>query len=146
MKHPRTILGLTLLGLMIAMTVAFAAESLFKTATLVQDAADGKAKSLELTGSIASPLYLGVSMYPATYTSALEEGEHQIVELKKGSFSQNFTVKSRMNGGTWEAAIWSKKVPASQCTISDCYFCKHFGYHLDGQVTYLTGTLSFLTR
>ncbi len=87
-------------------------------------------------------VWLGVSYYPASFKDALREGEHQQIELNGETWGKVVKIGKKFSGGTFEAAIWGKKVMKSDCTIEDCYWCSKNGFHLDELLAYKSGALS----
>jgi hypothetical protein len=88
-------------------------------------------------------VYLGVSLYPATVKDALKDGEHQQLELNGETSDKVIKVGKKFVGGSFEAAVWGKKVYKNECTIEDCYWCGKNGFHLDELLVYKSGTFSY---
>ncbi len=87
-------------------------------------------------------VWLGVSLYPASFKDALREGDHQQIELNGETLGKMVKVGKKFSGGTFEAAVWGKKVMKSECKIEDCYWCAKNGFHLDELLAYKSGVLS----
>ncbi|TAK67643.1 MAG: hypothetical protein EPO24_00275 [Bacteroidetes bacterium] len=88
-------------------------------------------------------VWLGVSLYPKTTNDYLREGEHQQIELNGETMDKVVKAGKKFAGGTFEAALWGKKVPSSECTIEDCYWCSKNGFHLDELLAYKAGTFVY---
>ncbi len=87
--------------------------------------------------------WLGVSLYPAKFTDALKEGEHFQIEINEQRTSRAVKVGPRFRGGSFEAALWGKKVMKADCTIPSCYWCAKNGFHLDEMLFYKSGSLVY---
>ncbi len=89
--------------------------------------------------STKKKVWLGVSLYPSTVKDALREGEHQQLELNGETSDKVVKVGKKYSGGSFEAALWGRKVMQNECTIEDCYWCGKSGFHLDGLLAYKAG-------
>jgi hypothetical protein len=90
-------------------------------------------------------LWLGVSLYPRTFADPLKEGEHIQIELNGERANKTVKVGPKFSGGSFEAAIWGKKILKADCAIPECYWCSKNGFHLDDMLLYKSGFL-FLSR
>ncbi len=88
-------------------------------------------------------VWLGVSLYPASVKDYMKEGEHQQLELNGDASDKVVKAGKKFAGGTFEAALWGKKVYKNECTIEDCYWCGKNGFHLDELLVYKSGTLVY---
>ncbi|MBI3194760.1 MAG: hypothetical protein HYZ34_09900, partial [Ignavibacteriae bacterium] len=88
-------------------------------------------------------VWLGVSLYPATVKEALKDGDHQQLELNGETSDKVIKVGKKYSGGSFEAALWGKKVYKNECTIEDCYWCTKNGFHLDELLLYKSGTFVY---
>lgn len=88
-------------------------------------------------------VWLGISLYPAVVKDALKDGEHQQVELNGETANKVVKVGKKYSGGSFEAAVWGKKVMQNECTIEDCYWCANKGFHLDELLVYKSGTFVY---
>jgi len=86
--------------------------------------------------------WLGISLYPYGTLDVNTGGRHSNVTLNKGSFSQEINVDQPLLGGSFEFAIWSKKVDKVDCTLDYCYWCKANGFHFEDIVLYKSGLLN----
>lgn len=84
-------------------------------------------------------LWLGVSLYPKTFNDPLKEGEHFQIELNSDRTGKTVRVGPKFVGGSFEAALWGKKVPRADCSIPQCYWCAKNGFHLDDLLYYTSG-------
>ena len=69
----------------------------------------------------------------------LVEGTHKQIETTGKQFSQTIEVGKNFYKGSFEVALWGKKVDKKDCTIENCYWCKKNGFHLDELLDYKTG-------
>lgn len=77
--------------------------------------------------------WLGLSVYPKrgkTYSV--------IRYVHCGTLDQTFSVSSSYAGGTFEVALWEKRVPRSACK-SQCSWCAANGCHMEGLRAYGSG-------
>lgn len=96
--------------------------------------------SVQVTGTANGPAYLGFSAYPASKSG---KAYHQVRYLSSGTFQQTFSLASSYKGGSYEVALWNKKVERSQCSTSGgCSWCKLNGFHMDGMRKYSSGSIS----
>jgi hypothetical protein len=86
--------------------------------------------------------WLGISLYPYGVLDPITGGRHSSVTLKKGEFSQTIKVDQPLLGGSFEFAIWGKKVDKVDCTLDYCYWCKVNGYHFEDLIVYKSGLLN----
>ncbi|MEW6282208.1 MAG: M23 family metallopeptidase, partial [Candidatus Eremiobacterota bacterium] len=81
--------------------------------------------------------FLGISLYPPGKT----EGKHAVRKVDGGTFSSRQTIGSQFRGGTYEVALWQKRVPRNACTVQNCAWCRRNGFHMDGLLLYRTGQI-----
>ena len=93
--------------------------------------------------SARKKVWLGVSLYPKTVTDALKDGEHQQIELTGETPNRVVKVGKKFVGGSFEAALYGKKVLRTECTIEDCYWCAKNGFHLDELLVYKAGSFVY---
>ncbi len=86
--------------------------------------------------------WLGISLYPYGVLDPVTGGRHSHITLKKGEFSQEISVDQPLLGGSFEFAIWGKKVDKVDCTLDYCYWCKVNGYHFEDLIVYKSGLLN----
>ena len=89
--------------------------------------------------------WLGMSLYPYGVVDPVTGGRHSFLELKKGDFRHEIQVDMDLLGGSFEFAIWSKRVEKINCTLDHCYWCKKYGFHLDSLLVYKSGLLTRMT-
>lgn len=96
--------------------------------------------TVKVTGTANGPAYLGMSAYPASKSG---KAYHQVRYLSSGTFQQTFALTSSYKGGSYEVALWNKKVERSRCTTSGgCSWCKLNGFHMEGMRSYSSGVIS----
>ncbi len=86
--------------------------------------------------------WLGISLYPYGTLDVNTGGRHSNISLNNGPFSQEINVDQPLLGGSFEFAIWSKKVDKVDCTLDYCYWCKANGFHFEDIVLYKSGLLN----
>lgn len=86
-------------------------------------------------------IWLGVSAYAMKFTDPIAEGLHQQMELNGDRNGKTVTLGERFRSGSFEVAVWGKKVPKSECKIPDCKWCARKGFHLDDLLLYKSGVL-----
>ena len=105
--------------------------------------------SILVEGTADKDIWLGVSLYPATFKDAIKEGHHITKEIKKGNFIEAFAIDNKLAtqyGTSYEIALWGKKVDKKDCTIKDCYWCATRGYHLEDAMFYQTGYFNTIKK
>ena len=121
----------------IILTLALAGSAWALSDTLSSYA--GFDASVQVTGTANGPAYLGFSAYPAGKNG---KAYHQVRYLSAGTFQQTFTMSSSYKGGTYEVALWNKKVDRNSCSTSGgCSWCKLNGFHMDGMRKYSSGSI-----
>ncbi len=113
---------------------------------IVVNADTGWPEKINITGQVfVSNAWLGISLYPYGVVDPITGGRHSYVTLTKGRFSQEITVDNSLLGGSFEVAVWGKKVDKVDCTRDYDYWCKKFGFHLEELLVYKSGLLTRLT-
>ena len=96
------------------------------------------AVKLRVTADVpASGMWLGVTLYP----KGVKVGSSQTVPLKWGHNSNDITIAPSLSNGTFEAAVWSKKLSKEECDPGD-EACRKNGGKLTGMISYLWGYLN----
>jgi hypothetical protein len=113
---------------------------------VVVNADNGWPTKIIVTGNSAlDKAWLGMSLYPYGVKDPITGGRHSFMDLSKGPFRHEIQVDTELLGGSFEFAIWGKKVDKVDCTLENCYWCKMYGFHLDDLQVYKSGLLSRLT-
>jgi len=86
--------------------------------------------------------WLGISLYPYGTLDVNTGGRHSNMILPKGQFSHEITVDQALLGGSFEFAVWSKRIDKVDCTLDYCYWCKANGFHFEDVVVYKSGLLN----
>jgi len=89
----------------------------------------------------AEGMWLGITFYPPKVKDAAKEGVSQILPLKKGQNTTEIEIPSRFRNGTFEAAVWGRKLSKREIAASDVA-AQNLGYKLVGMVSYLWGYLT----
>jgi len=98
--------------------------------------------SLKITSTAsAEGMCLGVTIYPPSSATGAKEGVSQVVPLKKGLNYTDIAIPERFKTGTFEAAMWRKKLTKQEIPASDAA-AQRIGYKLTGMASYLWGYLS----
>lgn len=97
----------------------------------------GSIKLKITTDAAADGMFLGVTLYPPN----VKVGTSQVVPLKRGSNTQEISVAPSFKDGTFEAAVWTKKLSKEECEQSD-EACRKNGYKLIGMYSYQWGHLA----
>lgn len=107
--------------------------------SVVKDAS-GTVK-LKLTTHIeASGMWLGVTQYPPQVKDAAKESVSTVYPIKQGRGITEIIVEPKFKNGTFEAAVWTRKLSQKECHSTD-EFCKKHGYSMTGKVSYVWGHL-----
>lgn len=89
----------------------------------------------------AEGMWLGITLYPPKVKEPAKEGVSQILPLKKGHNTTEIEIPSRFRNGTFEAAIWGRKLSKREIAASDVA-AQNLGYKLTGMVSYMWGYLT----
>lgn len=97
---------------------------------------------LKITSKTATEgMWLGVTFYPPKERDTAKGGMSQVLALKKGHNSTVIAIPERFKNGTFEAALWGKKLSKREIPASDVA-SQNLGYKLTGMVSYLWGYLT----
>lgn len=96
----------------------------------------GSIKLKITTDAVADGMLLGITLYP----SNVKVGTSQVLPLKRGQSTQEISVAPSFKDGTFEAAVWTKKLSKEECEPSD-EACRKNGYRLTGMNSYMWGYL-----
>lgn len=124
--------SVTTIGLVVSLALAVAAA---ERSARLKSSVRGT-DQLSVYGKADHPMWLGVSFY-----SKAGKPEHQLVPLSKGRFRKNFTIDPRLQGGSYEVALWDAKVTRDFCQVRRCQYCPTYGYHLSGMAASGSGAL-----
>ena len=91
--------------------------------------------SVTVTGSTERPGWLGLTAYPAGSGKAYST----VVYVRQGQLMERLALAGSFRGGTYEVALWDRKVPKSSCHTKGCKWCPINGYHMDGLRAYSSG-------
>ncbi len=132
-----------LISLIFLITILISQEKSEMNVDLIINAEHGWPTKIELNGSSAlEKVWLGVSLYPYGTLDVNTGGRHSSIELSTGQFSHEINVDQPLLGGSFEFALWSKKVDKVDCTLDYCYWCKVNGFHFEDIVLYKSGLLT----
>jgi hypothetical protein len=103
--------------------------------SLCYEISKGSAGGLKLkitTTALASGLSLGVTFYAPNSKDA----NSRIYPIKYGASTTEIDIDQKYVNGTFEAAVWTKKLTGGECDPAD-EFCRKNGYRMTGMVAYL---------
>ncbi|MBI5326793.1 MAG: hypothetical protein HZB80_00615 [Deltaproteobacteria bacterium] len=84
------------------------------------------------SNAIAPGLWLGITFYTPNAT----ETETQVYPIKSGKSLTEIPVNPKFINGTFEAAVWTKKLSKDECLKTDD-LCQKNGYRLTGMTAYI---------
>lgn len=84
------------------------------------------------SNAIVSGLWLGVTFY----TPDAAETESLLYPVKSGKSLTEIPINPKFVNGTFEAAVWAKKLTKDECLKTDD-FCQKNGYRLTGMTAYM---------
>ncbi len=133
------------LTVLIAFQFVSSQEPATLTAEIVVNADTGWPVKIIIRGySPFEKIWMGLSLYPYATASPETDGKHTTMQLSEGEIYHEISVDSSFLDGSFEAALWGKKVNKVDCTLEYCYWCKVNGYHLDDLQAYKSGLLTQL--
>lgn len=95
-------------------------------------------EGISVTGVADHNGWLGVSVYsPNSKVKAF----HMVRYVHQGTLAEVFPVSREYLNGSFEVALWEKRVPQSSCGSSPCSWCKVNGFHMNGMRSYTSGTV-----
>ncbi len=99
-------------------------------------------QTLELTvTALDRGRVLGITFYPADVKDVAKDAYNTFVAVKKGTSIIEFPVDAKFKNGTFEAALWTKTTPKSECLKTDAV-CQRVGFRAGGYSTsYMWGYL-----
>jgi hypothetical protein len=128
---------LLLMLLAVSAGAVLAKESGTATGFQVVKDASGSMKLRITTEAASDGMWLGVTLYPPN----TKEGRSQILALKQGPNTQEISIAPSLKNGTFEAAVWTRKLSKQECEPGDDA-CRKNGYKLTGMASYLWGYLT----
>jgi hypothetical protein len=98
--------------------------------------------TLKITVDAPAPgMWLGVTFYPPNVQNPAKDGVNRLFALKNGRGIFDVPVEPRFKNGSFEAAVWSRKLTGAECPDSDAV-CRTAGYKLTGMRAYAWGYLT----
>ncbi len=93
------------------------------------------------TTAIEAGRVLGVTFYPTDIKDVSKDAFSTFFAVKKGTDTVEIPVDARYKSGTFEAALWTKTIPKSECLKTDAV-CQRVGFRAGGYSTsYMWGYL-----
>lgn len=93
------------------------------------------------TDTAAAGMWLGITVYVPNAKNGASDGQSQVLPLKQGKGIYEMVYEPRFKNGTFEAAIWTKKLSQNDCGQGD-EVCRKLGYKMTGMISYAWGYLS----
>jgi hypothetical protein len=133
MKRFSTVL-MTLVFVLGLAASAFAADNGYSFSYEISKGAGGSLKlKITSTSPAAWPgLWMGVTLYTANPKDMPLNDAYQI---KSGASTTEIDIDPKYINGTFEAAVYTKKINKSECDAKD-EFCQKVGYRLSNRVAY----------
>jgi hypothetical protein len=78
-------------------------------------------------------LWLGVTLYTA---NPKDMPLNEVYQIKSGASTTEIDIEPKYVNGTFEAAVYTKKLGKSECMSTD-EFCQKSGYRLANRIAYL---------
>ncbi|MBI2252125.1 MAG: hypothetical protein HYU63_05210 [Armatimonadetes bacterium] len=125
---------LIILTLIFSIFAVYAVTSATLQAKLINE--EGALKLIAAGEVKDGDAWLGVSLYPKGFKDAIKDGDHKTYILAKGKFNKDFVIPEKYYGGTYEIAVWNRKV------YDKSAWSQKNGYRLDGLLAYRTGMIS----
>jgi len=101
----------------------------------------GKQTLKVTTTAIEAGRVLGVTFYPTDVKDITRDAFSTFFAVKKGMDTVEIPVEPKYKSGTFEAALWTKTTPKSECLKTDLV-CQRVGFRAGGYSTsYMWGYL-----
>lgn len=134
------IFSLVIFFVYVFIALTFSASQLgYVEVFVVKNLVTGKPLGLVVYGETKQKLYMGISYYPYNTKDVVNQGTHKLYQLGVGEFINSFKIDKKFLGGSFEVALWQKKVLRKFCKIKNCKWCKRNGYHMEGLIAYKSG-------
>lgn len=114
-------------------SIVFAGDNSYSLGYKISKGQAGGLKLVIDSHAIASGLWLGVTLYAP---NSKDIPNSQIFSIKTGSSSIEINIEPKYVNGTFEAAVYTKKLNKSECDPKD-EFCQKNGYRLIGMTAYI---------
>jgi len=118
--------------MLMSVSVSFASEKSYGLGYEISKSSSGALKLTITTSALVSGLWLGITFY----TPTVAETDSQVYPIKLGKGITEVEINPKFVNGTFEAAVWTKKLSKSECLKTDG-FCQKNGYSLIGMTAYL---------
>lgn len=103
----------------------------------------GAVKLRVTTNTVAAGMWLGITVYVPNAKNGAKDVQSQVLPLKQGKGIYEIIYDPRFKNGTFEVAVWAKKLSQNECGPGDDQ-CRKNGYKMTGMVSYVWGYLSNL--
>ncbi len=133
-------LAIRLVAMLFCASIVAADESTYSFGYEVLKGGSG-VLTLRLTTHVASNgMWLGVTLYPPGVKDTAKEANNRLHPIKQGRGITEVVIGPNFRNGTFEAAVWTKKLEKSSCLPTD-EICRKNGYRMTGMTSYLWGYL-----
>ncbi|MDA8164955.1 MAG: hypothetical protein M0017_07990 [Desulfobacteraceae bacterium] len=120
---------------------AGAREAVFSMGYSLTRSADGSLLLTVTTETAEFGPWLGVTLYPPQEGKEKVIGTNMAFPVKEGKWIKEIAVAPRYRNGTFEIAIWGRRIPKEECAKDDL-FCQQNGFRLQGMHSYAWGQLT----
>lgn len=121
-----------ILSLILTIVPVFAQEKNYSLCYEISKDDSGSLKLRITTTALSSGLWLGVTFYAPNAA----ETENHIYPIKVGKGITEIAINPKFVNGTFEAAVWTKKLSKNECLKTDD-FCQKNGYRMTGMAAYI---------
>ena len=129
------------LGFSLLLGAASAREAVFSMGYSISKAPSGALLLTVTTDTVDFGPWLGVSFYPPQQGKEEQAAAHLTFPVKPGKLIKEIVIEPRYNNGTFEIAVWGRRIPKEECTRDDA-FCKEHGFRLQNMYSYAWGILT----
>ena len=129
------------LGMFLSAPLVAANEAVFSLGYSLTKSPSGALVLTVTTETADFGPWLGVSLYPPQKSGEKADGRHLAFPIKQGKWIKEIPVEPQYKNGTFEIAIWGKRIPKEKCAEDDA-FCQEHGFRLEGMYSYAWGYLS----
>ncbi len=135
-------IALWILILIVALAGAVMAKANSNSAFGYEVLPDGAgALRLKITSEAATgDMWLGITFYPPKVKNPAVENVNMVVPVEQGRATTEIPVEARFKNGTFEAAVWGRKLSQKECAADDAA-CRRNGYKLAEMQAYVWGYL-----
>lgn len=137
----KKIILLTMAMLLCGAAASWARKAVFSMGYSLTNSPGGALLLTVTTETTEFGPWLGVSLYPPREGNQKPVGKNMAFPVKEGKWIKEISIPARYRNGTFEIAIWGRRISKDQCAKNDL-FCQRNGFRLQNMYSYAWGLLT----